>query len=83
MEISNFGNWVRYIPPDQHAAEGKYGKLIFAEKVVRQNSHTIDFSKFAQLLDRIVAVLDDYETRKFKPPQSMGTGATLSAAAEL
>jgi RNA-directed DNA polymerase len=38
----------------------EYGKVVFAEKVVRTKSATIDFSKFTPLLDRIVAVLDDY-----------------------
>jgi RNA-directed DNA polymerase len=51
-------------PDKDHGAEGKYGKLVFAEKVVRPNADTIDFSKFGLLLDRIVAVLRAYETRR-------------------
>lgn len=47
-------------PKKQHAEDGKFGKTIFAEKVVRPQKETIDFSKFSPLLDRIVAVLDDY-----------------------
>jgi RNA-directed DNA polymerase len=39
---------------------GKYGKMIFAEKVVRAQKDTIDFKRFAGLLNRIVAVLNDY-----------------------
>ena len=45
----------------------KYGKVIFAKKVVRPNVDQIDFSKFGKLLDRIVAVLDDYKDRKPQP----------------
>lgn len=44
-----------------------YGKTVFAKKVVIPNADKIDFSKFGKLLDRIVAVLDDYEQQK---PQS-------------
>ena len=38
----------------------EYGKEIFAKSVVKPNSHNIDFSGFDPLLDRTVAVLDDY-----------------------
>ena len=44
-----------------------YSKTVFAKKVVIPNADKIDFSKFGKLLDRIVAVLDDYEQQK---PQS-------------
>jgi hypothetical protein len=54
-------------PNKEHEAEGKYGKLIFAEKVVRPNADVIDFSGFAALLDRIVAVLDHYKARVAMP----------------
>ncbi|AMK23500.1 retron Ec67 family RNA-directed DNA polymerase/endonuclease [Sphingobium sp. TKS] len=47
-------------PNKKHDEPGKYGKARFAEKVVQPQKDTIDFSKFAGLLDRIVAVLDDY-----------------------
>ena len=40
-----------------------YSKTVFAKKVVIPNADKIDFSKFGKLLDRIVAVLDDYEQR--------------------
>jgi RNA-directed DNA polymerase len=50
-------------PNKEHQAEGKYGKLIFAERVVRPNADSIDFSGFAPLLDRIVAVLDHYKAQ--------------------
>jgi len=44
----------------KHGEDGKYGKTVFAEKVVQPNKDKIDFAKFAPLLDRIVAALDDY-----------------------
>lgn len=49
-----------------HGADGEYGKLIFAEKVVRPNAGTIDFTGFVPLLERIVAVMDHYS-----PPTAM------------
>lgn len=48
-------------PAKKHGEAGKYGKQVFAEKIVRAKKAEIDFSDFAPLLDRIVAVLDDYE----------------------
>jgi RNA-directed DNA polymerase len=51
-------------PNKEHEAEGKYGKLVFAERVVKPNADSIDFSRFGQLLNRVVAVLDHYEGRK-------------------
>ncbi|MCJ2042242.1 retron Ec67 family RNA-directed DNA polymerase/endonuclease [Methylobacterium sp. J-059] len=46
----------------KHLAPGKYGKQVFAEKVVRPNKKSINFSGFDPLLERIVAVIDDYKT---------------------
>ena len=42
----------------------EYGKEVFAKSVIKPNAHAIDFSKFDVLLNRIVAVMDDYEVRK-------------------
>ena len=47
-------------PKKEHGEKGKYGKVIFAERVVKTQSAKIDFSGFKFILDRIVAVLDDY-----------------------
>ena len=47
-------------PKKGHGESGKYGKARFAEKVVQPQKDSIDFSKFAGLLDRIVAALADY-----------------------
>ncbi len=41
-----------------------YGKVIFAEKVVRQNAASIDFSSFIELLSRIDQCLIHYKTVK-------------------
>lgn len=48
----------------KNTAKGTYSKMIFAEKVIKPTASTIDFSNFALLLDRIVAVLRDYEQRR-------------------
>jgi RNA-directed DNA polymerase len=44
----------------EHEAAGKYGKTIFATRVVEPNADRIDFAGFSSLLDRIVAVLDHH-----------------------
>ena len=50
----------KFNPAKLHAADGEYGKTVFAEKVVRPNADKIDFTNFAPLLERIVAVIDHY-----------------------
>jgi len=50
----------KFDPNKKHGEAGKYGKARFAEKVVQPQKDKINFSKFADLLDRIVAALDDY-----------------------
>ena len=57
-------------PSKDHNTDNTYGKTVFAEKVVIPNADKIDFSKFGKLLDRIVAVLDDYEKQKSQPANS-------------
>jgi hypothetical protein len=47
----------------KHGAVGKYGKHLFAEKVIKPKADTIDFSGFAPLLDRIVGAIQDYGSR--------------------
>ena len=44
----------------EHGADSEYGKFLFAEKVVRPNAGTINFTGFAPLLQRIVAAIDHY-----------------------
>ena len=53
-------NGKKFDPNKKKGEDGKYGKARLAEKVIRPNIATIDFSKFAPLLERIVAALDHY-----------------------
>ncbi len=55
-------------PNKEHDEAGKYGKVVFAKRVVIANAAAIDFSGFATLLDRIVAVLDHHAALKMVPP---------------
>lgn len=55
-------------PNKQHDEAGKYGKVVFAKRVVTPQAATIDFSGFAQLLDRIVAALDHHAALKVALP---------------
>ena len=48
-------------PSNDGGGPGTYGKIKFAEEVVKPRAAEIDFSGFAPLLDRIVAVLIDYQ----------------------
>jgi RNA-directed DNA polymerase len=43
-----------------HAAPGKYGKQVFAERVVKPSAPTTNLSGFNPLLDRIVAAIEHY-----------------------
>ncbi len=54
----------KFDPDKEHEAPGKYGKAVFAAKVVEPNADKIDFSGFAPLLDRIVMVLDHHAELK-------------------
>ena len=54
----------RFDPSKEYGAAGQYGKVVFAKQVVRPNADKIDFSRFGKLLERIIAVLDDYKDRK-------------------
>lgn len=51
-------------PDDKDDDPGKYGKMTFATRVVEPNAATIDFSGFAPLLERFVAVLDHHAALK-------------------
>ena len=46
---------------------GEYGKSTFASRVVEPNAATFDFTGFAPLLNRIVAVINDYKGELSKP----------------
>ena len=64
-----------------HDAPGEYGKVIFAERVVRQQANTIDFSGFDPILARIDAVLDDYAKRKGAAPAQPKSPAAAATKA--
>lgn len=53
-----------------HGADGEYGKFLFAEKIVRAEAGELDFTGFAPLLERIVAVIDHYS-----PPAALSPAA--------
>lgn len=45
-----------------HGDETAYGKVVFAEKVVRANAATVDFTNFSELLSRVDQCLTHYKT---------------------
>jgi RNA-directed DNA polymerase len=47
-------------PDKEHDAPGEYGKVVFAESVVRPQAHNINFNGFDPLLTRIDAVIEHY-----------------------
>jgi RNA-directed DNA polymerase len=51
-------------PKDDKDTATQYGKLVFADKVVRAKYATINFSQFTPILDRILAVLAHYSAHK-------------------
>lgn len=55
-------------PDKDHDAPGEYGKVVFAERVVRPNAHQINFKGFESLLARVEAVIEDYDKRKAAKP---------------
>lgn len=65
-------------PNKEHEEAGKYGKVIFAKRVVTPQAATIDFSGFVPLFDRIVAVLDDHLARKTAKHSSPPAAAASS-----
>jgi RNA-directed DNA polymerase len=64
----------------EHGDTSSYGKVVFAEKVVRPNKGSIDFSGFDILLTRIAACIADYAAKSAS--KAVGaTGATASTPA--
>ena len=50
-------------PKEPVNVKTEYGKFIFAEQIVKKNQNRIDFSGFKPILDRIDAVLIDFQER--------------------
>jgi len=65
-------------PKKEHGDETHYGKVIFAEAVVRKKAGSVDFSGFEELLLRIEKVLKHYEG--LSAPAIMTTPPLPSAA---
>jgi RNA-directed DNA polymerase len=65
----------------EHGDDTAYGKVVFAEKVVRPNIATIDFSGFDTLLQRIAACLADYAAKAAigAPPAAAASPAPAAA----
>lgn len=62
-----------------HGDDTAYGKVIFSEKVVRPKTGTAIFGEFEELLDRIVACIDDYgKIKSAKAPTTASATATAS-----
>jgi len=53
-------NGKSFDPKKKHSDDTHYGKVAFADSVVRANASTVDFSGFEGLLERIEAVLKHY-----------------------
>jgi RNA-directed DNA polymerase len=50
-------------PKKKHGDESAYGKIVFAERVVRPNAHAIDFAGFHPLLTALSGAVTDYAAR--------------------
>lgn len=62
----------------EHGDHTAYGKVAFADKVVRPKASTIDFSEFDELLKRIADCVADYATRSAaKAPVSPAVAVTV------
>lgn len=53
----------KFVAKKKHEAENEYGKQVFAERVVKANSKSIDFANFSLLFDRIGLAEEDYKIR--------------------
>jgi hypothetical protein len=64
--------------------ENQYGKHVFAERVVKKNRQTINFSAFGRVLERITAALDHYDglaaAASKKAPASTAVSAVATTA---
>ncbi|MEQ8509168.1 MAG: retron Ec67 family RNA-directed DNA polymerase/endonuclease [Rhodospirillaceae bacterium] len=64
-------------PKKDHGDSTAYGKVIFAEKVIRQKADSIDFSGFSELLSRIEQCVTHYKTTKPTPSVATATSTAL------
>jgi len=47
-------------PDKKIDSDTEYGKLVFAERVIRPNTSKVNFSGFSSILDRLVSAIEDY-----------------------
>jgi RNA-directed DNA polymerase len=55
---------------DDFDPTANYGKHVFSQKVIAQNANQIDFSAFAEILNRIVAVIDHHKSMGQTPEKA-------------
>ncbi len=77
-------NGKSFDPKKDHGDDTHYGKVAFAESVVRANAGTVDFSGFEDLLIRIEEVLKHYAALSAAPvvpasaPAAASSGGTVA-----
>ena len=71
-------NGKTFNPKKEHADHTEYGKVIFAEAVVRANAGSIDFAGFDGLLTRIESVLKDHAARCAAPAAAARPGGGVA-----
>ena len=76
-------NGKSFDPKKDHGDDTHYGKVAFAESVVRVNASTVDFSGFEELLERIEAVLKHYAAILAAPAAPASTTAAAPPAPPL
>lgn len=77
-------NGKSFDPKKDHGDDTHYGKVAFAESVVRANASNVDFSGFEELLERIEAVLKHYAAilaAPSAPPVSAAPAPPLAGTA--
>ncbi len=62
-------------PKKMHGDEKAYGKVVFAEKVIRSNFANIDFTGFSSLLSRIDQCMTHYKSIKLDVQSSLTVSA--------
>lgn len=71
-------NGKAFDPKKDHGDATYYGKVVFAESVVRANAGKVDFSGFEELLSRIEGVLKHYKASITAPTAAAALGGTAT-----
>lgn len=69
-------------PDKEHDVPSEYGKMIFADRVVRQGAAAINFDGFEPLLRRIEAAMDHYGGEKAKRAAPVAAASAAKSAAK-